>query len=123
MREIHLSDLCEQAAIVDDPVADDMRDQFLALDATLHSDHRGRHDGAALCFETVGPQDPISNAGLVLDRDEEDAFGAAGLLADQDDPGDLDLATVLDVGEVSAADDPASCQVRAEEGERVGAKR
>ncbi len=71
----------------------------------------------------VGPQDAVGDAGLVLDRDEQHALGAARLLTDEDDAGDLDMAAVADGGEVGAAGHAAPRQLLAHEGQRIRAKR
>ncbi|MBB6505202.1 hypothetical protein F4693_002189 [Sphingomonas endophytica] len=123
VREVHLADLGEQRAMVDDPVADDVDYLPLLLNPAIHPDHRRRHDGAALRLEPVRPEDAVGDAGLVLDGDEQHALGAARLLADKDDPRALDMAAVPDVGEVGTTGDAAARELLPQKGERMRAER
>jgi hypothetical protein len=50
----------------------------------------------------IGPHDEVGDVGLVLERDEHDALGRAGLLADEHDAGELDPAPVLDVRKLAS---------------------
>ena len=70
MREVHLPDLGEERAMVDDPVADDVDHFAFLLHPPFQPDHGSRHHGAALRLEAVGPKYAVGDAGLVLDRYE-----------------------------------------------------
>jgi hypothetical protein len=81
-REVHQADLAQHVVAWDHPVDDDVDDLALLLEAAAQAHHRGRHDGAGLLFEPVGPEDAIGDPGLVLDRDEQHAARRTGTLAE-----------------------------------------
>lgn len=93
--------------MVDDPVADDVDYLAFLLHAPFQSDHGGRHHGAALRLEAVGPKYAVSDASLILDGDEQHTLRGTRLLTHQNDARDFDMAAVADAGEVSAAGDAA----------------
>src|SRR5207302_738768 len=69
-------------------LGDDVDDALLALQAAAAIEKGGAERGAAKAFEDRRPDDQIGDPGLVLERDENDAVGAARALPDQDEPGD-----------------------------------
>ena len=93
------------------------------LEPPAHRDHRGRHYLPPVNVEAVGPKDAISDAGLILDRYEQDALGRAGALTNEDHPGDLDIAAIPDMGEIRAADDAHATKLFAQEAQRMRAQR
>src|SRR5205823_10922387 len=64
----------------------------------------------------------IGDAGLVLKRDKDNAVGAARALADQDEPGNRDMAIDRQGGEVAGGDEAFLRELSAERSEerRVG---
>src|SRR4051794_3197309 len=58
-------------------LGDDVDHAFLALQRAAAIQEGGAEGGAAEAFEDIGPDDQIGDPGLVLDRDEDDAIGAA----------------------------------------------
>ena len=73
--ELHPSDRAQHRIMIDNAIAYDVNDLALLLQPPPHRDHRGRHDLAAIDLEPIRPEDPLCDAGLILDGDEEDAFG------------------------------------------------
>jgi hypothetical protein len=91
--------------MIGDAIADDMDDIAFLLQAATQRDHRRGHDLAPVNFETIRPEDAIGDAGLVFDRDEQHTLGRTRTLPDQKDARDLDVPTITDRGELSAAHD------------------
>jgi len=118
-RESCPTDRAQHLVAVGDPVADDVDDIALLLEPSAHGDHRRGHDLAPVYLELVRPEDAVRNTGLVLDRDEQHALGAARLLADEDDARYLDVPAVLRRREVGAADDAPGGEFVAQERDRV----
>src|SRR5436305_745950 len=87
-------------------MAADAEDFAFLLQPAAHRDHGRRHDLTPVDLEPVGPEDAVGDAGLVLDRDEQNAFGRSRALANKDDAGDLDIAAVAYGREIGAAHDP-----------------
>src|SRR5258708_16195980 len=83
-----------------------MDDAFLALQAPPAIEQGGAERGPAEAFERRGPDDQIGDAGLVLDRDEDDAVGAARALPDQHEAGDRDAAIDRQGGKTPAPSPP-----------------
>src|SRR5207302_8091861 len=75
--------------------------------------------GATEAFEDGGPDDQIGDPGLVLERDEDYAVGAAGTLSDQDEPGDFEAPTDRQDRQIRGGDEALLRQLGAQEGERV----
>ncbi len=123
VRERHLADAVQKIAMVNDPVANDVDDLALLLHPALHADHRGGHDGSALALEPIGPQDAGGDSGFVFDRNEQHALGRSWLLANEDDTGDLDMASVADSRQVRAFGNAPSGQFVTDEGQRMRAQR
>ena len=92
VREGHVANTMQQVAMVDDPVADDVDHLAFLLHTPFQPDHGGRHHGATLRLEAVGPKYAVGDAGLVLDRYEQHTLRGTGLLAHQDDARDFDMA-------------------------------
>src|SRR4029077_12658713 len=75
-------------------------------------------------FERIGPDDQIGDSGLVLDRDKDDAVGAARALPDQDEAGDRRavlgrLLLIWKGGEIAGGDETFLREFGAQEGERM----
>ena len=96
-----------------------MDDAFLALQAAAAIEEGRAKRGAAEAFERRGPDNQIGDAGLVLKRDKDNAVGAARALADQDEPGNRDMAIDRQGGEVAGGDEAFLRELGAEKGERV----
>ena len=67
----------------------------------------------------VRPDDQIGDPGLVLDRDEDHAVGAARTLADQYHPGDRQPPVDRQMGEIGGGDQTLASELGAKKGERV----
>ena len=100
-------------------LGDDVDDAFLALQPAAAIKQRGPECDAAKPFERLGPEDQIGDPGLVLDRDKDDAVGAARALADEDEPGNRDAPLDRQGGECSGGDDAPLREIAAQKGERV----
>src|SRR5437773_357830 len=96
-----------------------MDDALLALQAATAIEEGGAERGAAKALEDRRPDDQIGDPGLVLERDEDDAVGAAGALPDQDEPGDREAPVDRQGGEIGGGDEAFARQFGAQEGERV----
>ena len=72
----------QRIAAVFQMLGDDMDDIRLALDITLNVDQPRRHDNLSVLRHHLGPDHKVGDAGLILQRDEADAFRAAWALAD-----------------------------------------
>src|SRR5690349_7933121 len=73
----------------------------LALDVAVGLDHGGAAGGGAEQVVGVGRDGDVDVAGVVFEGGEDDAFGGAGALANDDQARDLDPASgalVPDVG-------------------------
>ena len=114
-RERHVADLHQQVPVLDDPIADHVDHLAFALHAPFQPDHRRRHHCAMLRLETIRPQDPVGDAGFILDGDEQHAFGAARLLPDKDDARHLDVAAITDGAQVGTRAHALSGQLVAHE--------
>ena len=68
----------------------------------------------------VGPDDEVGEAGLVLERGEDHALGAAGALADQDQAADRDPAAGVGVPELAGGDGALGGEPVAQQRQRVG---
>ena len=62
--------------------------------SALHADHAGAKHYAAVFLEDFGPDHEIGDGALVLERDEHHALGGPRPLADKDEAGDMDPATI-----------------------------
>ena len=84
--------------VVLEPAGDDMDHAVfrILLDDAVHRHQPRAHDDLALLVEHVGPDDEVGDPGLVLERDEAHALGAARPLADQHQPGDRHALAVAD---------------------------
>ena len=100
-------------------LGDEMDDALLALQAAAAIKERGAERGAAEAFEDGGPDDQIGDPGLVLERDEDDAVGAAGTLPDQDEPGDRQAPADRQGRQIGGGDEALLRQLGAQESERV----
>src|SRR5205085_8803072 len=100
-------------------VGDDMDGASLALQAAAAMEQGRAERGAAGAFERRGPDNQLGDAGLVLERDEDDAVGAARALPDQDEAGDRDMTIDGQGGEVAGGDEAFLREFGAEKGERV----
>src|SRR5258708_6560662 len=96
-----------------------MDDALLALQAAFAIKQGRAEHGAAEALEDRRPNDEIGDAGFVLDGDEDDAFGAAWALADEDEPGDRDAALDWQGGEFGGGDHAFLGQFGPQEGKRV----
>ena len=76
-----------------------------------------------MAFETARPDDHIGDAGLVLQRGEDDARGRAGTLAHQHQPGQGDPAAIAHIRQGRARHMPALGQLATKEAERMGLQR
>ena len=82
----------QQRREIVEPFGDDMDDALLVLQLTGDADQpRAEHDRAK-GLECLRPDDGVGDAGLVFQRHEDDAVGAARPLADEDDAGNGDSA-------------------------------
>ena len=70
-----------------------MDDVAFALDAADDASMPAGKDRPPVLFVELRPDHEIGDAGLVLQGDEDDALGRAGLLADQHQAGDLAAST------------------------------
>ena len=66
-----------------------MDDLALTLDVAVGLEERRVAGGGVVLVVDLRPEDQVTDAGLVLQRDEHDARGGAGALADQHQPGHL----------------------------------
>src|SRR5437868_12033031 len=96
-----------------------MDDAFLALQAAAAIEEGRAERGAAEAFERRGPDNQIGDAGLVFEREKDNAVGAARALPDQHEPGDRDMAVDRQGGEVAGGDEAFLREFGAEKGERV----
>src|SRR5438874_4943648 len=101
-----------------------MDDAFLTLQAAAAIEEGRAKRGAAEAFERGGPDNQIGDAGLVFERDKDNAVGAARALADQDEPGDRDAAIaslmlIWQGGEVEGGDEAFLREFGAKKSERV----
>src|SRR5947208_7260193 len=101
-----------------------MDDAFLTLQAAAAIEESRTKRGAAEAFERIGPDNQIGDAGLVLERDKDNAVGAARALADQDEPGNRNTAVaslmlIWQGHEVGGHDEAFLLQFGAEKSERV----
>ena len=107
-----LADAGQLGRQIGELMGDEMDDLALALDAAAHGDHAGAQHDAAVFLEHLRPDHQVGDAGLVLDRDEHDALGDAGPLADQHEAGRLQPAPVAGVHRLGAGDDAARARDR-----------
>lgn len=84
--------------------------------------HAGAHYAAEL-LEHLWPNHEIGDAGLVFQRDEHDALGAARALPDEHEARGLEPAAVARLHGFGACDDTARDQVVAQERDRMAAQR
>ena len=84
------------------PVGDDVDDLALALHPAVAGQHGGRQHQPTLGGVAVGPEHQVRHPRLVLDGDEHDALGRAGLLPHQHDAGHHHAPPVAQVEEVDA---------------------
>src|SRR5437764_7136111 len=96
-----------------------MDDAFLALQAAAAIEQGRAERGTAEAFERRGPDDQIGDAGLVLERDKDNAVGAARALPDQDEPGNRNTAVDRQGGEIGGLHEAFLREFGAEKGERV----
>ena len=96
-----------------------MDDAFLALQPAAAIEQRRAERGAAEAFERGGPDDQVGDAGLVLERDEDDAVGAARPLPDQHEPGDRETPADRQGRQFGGGDEAVPRQFGAQKGERV----
>ena len=88
-----------------------------ALDAAANGQHARGQDDAPELFEDLEPDHDIGDAGLVLQRDEHDALGRSGALADQHEARGLHPPAIAGIHGFIAGDDPPAPQVLAQEGD------
>src|SRR5689334_469617 len=94
-----------------------------SLDASAHGDHAGSHHHAAELLEHLRPDHQVGDPGLVFQRDEHDAFGAARPLTDENQASRLKPASVASIHGFGASDNAARRKVGAEEGDGMPAQR
>ena len=94
---------------------------FLALEASRDGEDVLAEDRPALGMVEVRSHDRVAKAGLVLEREEEEALRGAGTLPHDHDAGAGDVAAVLYVREIGRARDAAGAQRLAQVRHRVRA--
>src|SRR3954451_19216981 len=102
-----VTEMPQHMTVILQAASDDVDDVAVgvALDDAVDGHQPRAHDDLALLLEYVGPDDQVRDAALVLERDEDDALGAARSLADQDQAGDRQPFAVADVPELVRSDE------------------
>ena len=109
---------------VGEPLRDQMRDFFgAALDIALDQDQARAHHLFAVFLHHLRPHHDIGDAGLVLQRHEHHAFGAARPLPHQHHTGATHRALVVPVIDILAGDDALSGKHRTQEFHRMAFER
>src|SRR5260370_4695468 len=80
----------ERLVQAEEAVALDADDAVVLLQAAFDHEQRAGQDGAAVLLEGVGVDDDVGDAGLVLEGEEDEAFGGPGALADDAAPAAAD---------------------------------
>lgn len=76
------------------------------LQPALTGQKTGREKGAAVFFLHILPDDQIGSAGFVFDRDEHGTVGRPWPLPHQHQAGELDPASIPQIREIPATNDP-----------------
>jgi len=76
------ADTGEQGREIVEPLGNDVDHFPFPLDLAANAHHRSAKHDAAVLLEDIGPDNEIGDIGLVLERDEHDALGGTGVLAD-----------------------------------------
>ena len=102
----------ESVAQIGQSASQHMHQGARALDGTGHAEQARMQQRRPLCLGGAGPDDDIGGAGLVFQRDKDDAAGGARPLPAGDQPGDAADSAGARCAIHDSTSDPYECPTK-----------